>query len=63
MRKILVVMLTVISTSMATTAFANQGGEDQLALLELESDYMVLINQAKRNRQASVATGDEPECE
>lgn len=56
-------MLTVISTSMASAVFANQSGEDQLALMELESDYMVIVNEAKRIKRGGSATGDEPECE
>ncbi len=63
MKKILVVMLTVLGASLSANLIANQGEEDQLALMELERDYMALLAEPQYIEPANKTAKDEPDCD
>jgi len=63
MNKLLIIVFAALSTLFTATAFANQDGQDQIALMELERDFMVLVNEAKKKHKKPSNIDDEPDCE
>jgi hypothetical protein len=64
MKKLLIVAIAIVSTSLSTTLFASQTSEDQIALMELERDYMAMVNEPKRKTKATNnVDDDEPDCD
>ncbi len=64
MKKLLIIAIALAGTSLSTTLYANQRNEDQIALMELERDYMAMVKEPKRKMKAnSNADDDEPDCD
>ncbi len=49
MNKLLIIALTVLGVSLSTTVYADQS-EDQVALTELEKDFLALFNEPKQKK-------------
>ncbi len=65
MKNIIIVALTVLGVSLSTTVYADQS-EDQVALTELEKDFLALFNEPKQKKQKKKHTSntdDEPDCD
>lgn len=64
MKKLLVIAIAIVGTSLSATLYANQTSEDKIALMELEKDYLAMVNEPKRKMKANRNTDDdEPDCE
>lgn len=64
MKKLLIFAIAITSMSLSTTLYANQTSEDKIALMELEKDYMAVVNEPKRKLKATANTDDdEPDCD